>query len=73
MGLLRLHDREHDEMKLVHSGKVRDIYELDGGDLLLVASDRVSVYDVSLSKVRKGQHIVLLTNANNSLQYGRPH
>lgn len=35
-------------MKRVHSGKVRDLYELEGGDLLLVASDRVSVYDVSL-------------------------
>ena len=35
-------------MKRVHSGKVRDLYELPDGDLLLVASDRVSVYDVSL-------------------------
>jgi phosphoribosylaminoimidazole-succinocarboxamide synthase len=34
-------------MKHLHSGKVRDLYE-DGDDLLLVASDRVSVYDVSL-------------------------
>jgi len=34
-------------MKLVHSGKVRDVYE-DGADLILVASDRVSVYDVVL-------------------------
>ena len=35
-------------MKKLHSGKVRDLYELDGGDLLLVATDRVSVYDVAL-------------------------
>ncbi|HEX9334553.1 MAG TPA: phosphoribosylaminoimidazolesuccinocarboxamide synthase [Pseudonocardiaceae bacterium] len=35
-------------MKQLHSGKVRDLYELPEGDLLLVASDRVSVYDVSL-------------------------
>jgi phosphoribosylaminoimidazole-succinocarboxamide synthase len=34
-------------MKLIHSGKVRDLYE-DGDDLLLVATDRVSVYDVAL-------------------------
>jgi phosphoribosylaminoimidazole-succinocarboxamide synthase len=34
-------------MNKIHSGKVRDLYELDG-DLLLVASDRVSVYDVAL-------------------------
>jgi phosphoribosylaminoimidazole-succinocarboxamide synthase len=34
-------------VQLVHSGKVRDVYA-DGDDLLLVASDRVSVYDVVL-------------------------
>ncbi|GAA2991586.1 phosphoribosylaminoimidazolesuccinocarboxamide synthase [Streptosporangium longisporum] len=34
-------------MKLLHSGKVRDVYE-DRGDIVLVASDRVSVYDVIL-------------------------
>ncbi|WP_019632625.1 phosphoribosylaminoimidazolesuccinocarboxamide synthase [Actinomadura atramentaria] len=34
-------------MELVHSGKVRDVYA-DGDDLVLVATDRVSVYDVVL-------------------------
>lgn len=34
-------------MELLHQGKVRDVYQ-DGGDLVLVASDRVSVYDVIL-------------------------
>lgn len=34
-------------MELLHSGKVRDVYR-DGDDLVLVASDRVSVYDVVL-------------------------
>ncbi len=34
-------------MELVHSGKVRDVYR-DGDDLLLVASDRISIYDVIL-------------------------
>jgi phosphoribosylaminoimidazole-succinocarboxamide synthase len=34
-------------VELVHSGKVRDVYA-DGEDLVLVASDRVSVYDVVL-------------------------
>jgi phosphoribosylaminoimidazole-succinocarboxamide synthase len=32
---------------LLHSGKVRDVY-LEGEDIILVASDRVSVYDVVL-------------------------
>lgn len=34
-------------MKLLHSGKVRDLYT-DGDDLIVVASDRISVYDVVL-------------------------
>ncbi|CAM3217210.1 phosphoribosylaminoimidazolesuccinocarboxamide synthase [Stackebrandtia soli] len=34
-------------MKLLHSGKVRDLYA-DGDDIILVASDRVSVYDIVL-------------------------
>jgi len=39
--------REGKLMELLHSGKVRDVYA-DGADLILVASDRVSVYDVVL-------------------------
>lgn len=38
-------------MQHIHAGKVRDLYTVDDGvrgDLLLVASDRISVYDVSL-------------------------
>ena len=38
---------QNEGMQLVHSGKVRDVYA-DGDDLILVASDRVSVYDVVL-------------------------
>ena len=34
-------------MELLHSGKVRDVYA-DGDDLVLVASDRISIYDVIL-------------------------
>ncbi len=33
----------------LHSGKVRDLYELESGDLLMVASDRISAYDFGLS------------------------
>jgi phosphoribosylaminoimidazole-succinocarboxamide synthase len=35
-------------LTLLHSGKVRDVYDAGNGELLLVASDRVSVYDVVL-------------------------
>ena len=34
-------------VELLHSGKVRDVYA-DGDDLILVASDRISIYDVVL-------------------------
>jgi phosphoribosylaminoimidazole-succinocarboxamide synthase len=34
-------------VQLLHSGKVRDIYA-DGDDLIMVASDRISVYDAVL-------------------------
>ena len=34
------------DLPLVRRGKVRDVYELPGSRLLLVASDRVSAYDV---------------------------
>lgn len=45
-------------MELVHSGKVREVYA-DGDDLLLVASDRISVYDVVLPTPVPGKGRVL--------------
>ena len=32
----------------LHSGKVRDLYRLPSGDLLMVASDRISAFDFVL-------------------------
>ena len=47
-------------MKLLHSGKVRDVYaDGDGDDLVLVASDRVSIYDVVLPTVIPDKGAVL--------------
>ena len=34
-----------DDLTLLDSGKVRELYEIDAERLLLVASDRVSTYD----------------------------
>ena len=31
--------------RFVRSGKVRDLYDLPDGQLLMVASDRISAYD----------------------------
>ena len=45
-------------MELIHSGKVRDVYA-DGDDLLLVASDRMSIYDVVLPTPVPGKGRVL--------------
>ena len=45
-------------MELVHSGKVRDLYA-DGNDIIMVASDRVSVYDVILPTPIPGKGRVL--------------
>jgi len=42
----------------LHSGKVRELYGLDG-DVLLVASDRVSVYDVVLPTPIPGKGVLL--------------
>ena len=45
-------------MELVHSGKVRELYA-DGDDIIMVASDRVSVYDVVLPTPIPGKGEVL--------------
>jgi phosphoribosylaminoimidazole-succinocarboxamide synthase len=45
-------------VELIHQGKVRDVYA-DGGDLVLVASDRVSVYDVVLPTPVPGKGALL--------------
>ncbi len=43
-------------LPLLRRGKVREVYEVDGGHLLLVASDRVSAFDVVMREPipRKG-------------------
>ena len=36
------------DLKLVASGKVREMYAVDGRPIVMVASDRISAYDVVL-------------------------
>jgi phosphoribosylaminoimidazole-succinocarboxamide synthase len=43
----------------LHSGKVRDLYEIPGGDLLMVASDRISAYDFVLDTTIPGKGEIL--------------
>ena len=44
-------------MKFLRSGKVKDIYELNDGNLLFHFTDRVSAFDVKFSTLipRKGE------------------
>src|SRR5947207_11608318 len=37
-------------LKQIAKGKVRDVYEVEGDRLLLVATDRVSAYDVVMAE-----------------------
>ncbi len=48
----------------LYSGKVRDLYEVDGDHLLMVASDRLSAYDVVMEEPikNKGRVLTGLTN-----------
>ena len=51
------------DLSLVHRGKVRDVYEVDAETLLMVASDRVSAFDVVMDRPipRKGEVLTLIT------------
>src|SRR5262245_38484992 len=46
-------------LKLLHRGKVRDLYEVDANHLLLVATDRISAFDHVLPDPIPGKGIVL--------------
>ncbi len=51
------------DIPLLHRGKVRDVYEVDSETLLMVASDRVSAFDVVLSQPipHKGEVLTQIT------------
>ena len=46
-------------LKLLHRGKVRDLYEIDSGRLLIVQTDRLSAFDVVLPTPVPGKGEVL--------------
>jgi phosphoribosylaminoimidazole-succinocarboxamide synthase len=47
---MELLTQSHLPLKLVARGKVRDIYEVDDDHLLLIATDRVSAFDVVMNE-----------------------
>ncbi|MCB5190444.1 phosphoribosylaminoimidazolesuccinocarboxamide synthase [Methylobacillus arboreus] len=51
-------------LKLINQGKVRDIYDIDDKHMLLVASDRLSAFDVILPTPIKDKGAVLTQIAN---------
>ncbi len=51
-------------LKMVHSGKVRDIYRISDDQWLIVATDRVSAYDVVLPNTIPGRGVVLTQMSN---------
>lgn len=52
------------KLPLIHKGKVRDVYQIDDNTLLMVASDRLSAFDVVLPDniPQKGQLLTQLSN-----------
>ena len=51
-------------LRLEHRGKVRDIYRVDAGHLLIVATDRLSAFDVVLPDPIPGKGAALTAIAN---------
>jgi len=48
----------------IMSGKVRDVYEADENRLVIVATDRVSAFDVILPKPVKNKGVILTAMSN---------
>lgn len=53
-----------ENLPLLHRGKVRDIYDIDGEHLLIVATDRVSAFDVILPTAIPNKGAILAEIAN---------
>ena len=54
----------HISLKKIYSGKVRDLYEIDDQRMLMVASDRLSAFDVILDDPipSKGEILTQISN-----------
>lgn len=54
-----LHTSHIKSLPLLHSGKVRDIYDIDDQYMLIVTSDRISAFDVIMPTPVPGKGIIL--------------
>ena len=59
-----LHTTSITSLKLHYRGKVRDLYEIDDAHWLIIATDRVSAFDVILPNTIPSKGILLTTLAN---------
>jgi phosphoribosylaminoimidazole-succinocarboxamide synthase len=59
-----LFESELPHLRLLNRGKVRDIYEVDDGHLLIVTTDRLSAFDVVLPQPIPGKGEVLTRLSN---------
>ena len=54
-----LHTSHIKSLPLLHSGKVRDIYDIDDQHMLIVTTDRISAFDVIMPTPIPGKGIIL--------------
>jgi phosphoribosylaminoimidazole-succinocarboxamide synthase len=59
-----LHQSNLPGLNLIHRGKVRDVYALSASELLIVATDRLSAFDVVLSDPIPGKGEMLCQMSN---------
>jgi phosphoribosylaminoimidazole-succinocarboxamide synthase len=59
-----LHQPDLNSLPLLHKGKVRDVYAIDDERLLIVATDRLSAFDVILPDPIPGKGLVLTAVSN---------
>ena len=58
------------ELPRIHSGKVRELYDAGDGRLLMVASDRVSAFDVIMAEpiTDKGRVLTAMTTSPGEIR-----
>ena len=54
-----LHSSHIKSLPLLHKGKVRDIYDIDDGHMLIVTTDRISAFDVVMPNAITGKGSIL--------------
>ena len=62
--VISLHQSHFPDLELLHRGKVRDVYALSDDELLIVASDRLSAFDVVLPDPIPGKGEMLCQMSN---------